>query len=96
MQQQSTDRTFVTTTETALNDAVTALDDASSSAAEVPTSSPADAKPQSKTLAEVRRGLDAVLAAQRIVRSDAGAGVGQLTKAAREHHAITRELETLK
>ncbi|MFF1572449.1 hypothetical protein ACFVWR_06845 [Leifsonia sp. NPDC058292] len=76
--QQKSDRTFVTTTSTALGDAITELGSAEQSATEVAPSTPAETAAQKRTLREIRTATDAVLAAQRVVLTDAGSALPAL------------------
>jgi hypothetical protein len=94
MTQQSEDRTFVTTTQTALSDAVTAITDAESSAAQAAASTPREVALQKRSLSAIRAGLDAVLAAQRVVDTDASAGLPELRKQAGELSTLTKTLES--
>lgn len=80
--QQRDDRTFLTTTQTALGDAITELGSAAQSAAEVEASTRSETAEQQRTLRAIRAATDAVLAAQRAVAADAGSALPALRASA--------------
>ena len=80
--QQAKDRTFLPTTQTALGDAVTALNDAAASAARVEPTGTTEVELQQRALTVIRGGTDAVLAAQRTITSDAGQAIPGLAESA--------------
>jgi hypothetical protein len=92
MTQQASDRTFVTTTQTALGDAITELGDAQQSATEVESSSRSEIAVQKRTLKEIREATDAVLAAQRLVATDAASAVSALRTSTKDLTALSEEL----
>lgn len=82
MTQQRDDRTFLTTTQTALGDAITELGAAEQAATELQAETPAETAEQKSTLRAIRDATDAVLAAQRSVADDAGRAVPALRSTA--------------
>lgn len=91
--QQAAGRSLLPTTTTVLSDAVTALDDAESATADVEASSAGEVAWQKRTLAAIRSGTDAVLAAQRTIATDAAAGLPALTASAKALRALSDDLE---
>lgn len=92
MSQQARDRTLLTTTQTALGDAVTQLGSAEQAATEVEPDGAAETAQQKRTLAEIRQATDAVLAAKRAVESDAASAVPALRASTKDLTALSDRL----
>ena len=93
MSQQSADRTFVTTTQTALSNAITELGIAGQTATGVEPASPAETAAQKTTLREIREATDAVLAAQRAVTTNAASALPALRASTKDLTALSDKLQ---
>jgi hypothetical protein len=91
--QQAEDRAFLPTTQTALSDALTELNDAETSATAVQASASTEAGLQSRALEAIRTAEDAVLAAQRVVAQDAAAALPALRASGKALTSLSDELE---
>lgn len=93
MSQQNGDRIFVTTTQTALNNAITALGAAGQTATGVEPTSAAETAAQKTTLREIREATDAVLAAQRAVSTDPASALPALRTSTKDLTALSDKLQ---
>jgi hypothetical protein len=93
MSQQSADRTLITTSQTALSDAITELGSAERAATALEPASAAEAAAQKVTLREIRQATDAVLAAQRAVATNAASALPALRTSTKDLTALSDKLQ---
>ncbi|MFF2050584.1 hypothetical protein ACFVU2_03190 [Leifsonia sp. NPDC058194] len=93
MTQQARDRTFLPTTQTVLADAITQLGAAEQAASGIEPAGVTETNQQRRTLAAIRSALDAVLAAQRAVQTDAPSAVTSLRSSTEDLATLSDQLQ---